>query len=113
MATKPAAMKPVKTPQDHKPPASRPDRDVTFTFVWDGQEYESTSIADALTPGWLRQNRRRDLADFLYTLLEIIYPEDHPIWAVVDGDWDATDALLTQLNTFNETHSKVGANLGE
>lgn len=46
-----------------------------FSFEHDGQTHTFQPTYDILTPGFLRENRRRDEIDAFFTMVEALVPE--------------------------------------
>lgn len=94
-----------KQPTDRKPPATktRPDAD-TIEFSHDGETYTSNSITDVITPGWIRQNRRREEIDLYMTLLEDSFADVPGAMDAYDKlSWDESQALVKDLLDMMET----------
>lgn len=98
-----------KKPEDHKSKSTPKDE---FTFEHDGVTYTSRALRDVLSPGFIRQNRRREDMDFYFTLLEELFDGDTVALAALDAmSWREFNAVSEQLEAL--MRDGLGAALGE
>lgn len=98
-----------KKPEDHKKSADNKDH---FEFTHEGKTHTSRPLRDVLSPGFIRQNRRREDMDFYFTLLEELFDGDAVALAALDAmSWREFNAVSEQLEAL--MRDGLGAALGE
>jgi hypothetical protein len=63
-----------KKPQDHQPKSDK--KSAIYELKFDGEVYPSKDVHTAITPAFMRANRRRDEVDAFFTMIEELWSRD-------------------------------------
>ncbi len=101
-----------KKPSDRKAKAKDEPVLGTFTFEHDGETFESCSISEVLTPGFVRKNRYRSEEDLSFLLIETLFEGQPDALEAFDSlGWARFNEVSRELAAV--TSAVMGVSLGE